>query len=290
MADDHVAAIRRFDRAYSQRLRRVTEAYAEPGRALGPAMVLIEVGDRDGVQGPDLRRRLDLDSGYMSRTLRELEDEGLVAGRADRVDRRRRVLRLTATGRRVVARAVARADAAAGDLLAPLRPQQRAELVAALATAEQLLRAATVTFDVVRQDSPDAVAARSAYFAELDRRFPRGFDPGGPDEPGVFVVVRDDDDVVGCGMVVPIDDRTAEVKRRWIAPAWRGMGLGVRLLAHLEDVAHDRRHRRVVLDTNATLTEAIAMYERSGYSAIERYNDNPYAERWFAKTLRARRK
>jgi hypothetical protein len=41
----------------------------------------------------------------------------------------------------------------------------------------------------------------------------------------------------------------------------------------------------VVLDTNATLREAIAMYERSGYHAIERYNDNPYAQRWFAKDL-----
>jgi hypothetical protein len=42
-----------------------------------------------------------------------------------------------------------------------------------------------------------------------------------------------------------------------------------------------------VLDTNEVLTEAVAMYERNGYVAIERYNDNPYAHHWFAKRLSA---
>jgi hypothetical protein len=41
----------------------------------------------------------------------------------------------------------------------------------------------------------------------------------------------------------------------------------------------------VVLDTNGSLGEAIALYRRSGYRDIERYNDNPYAEHWFAKDL-----
>jgi hypothetical protein len=41
----------------------------------------------------------------------------------------------------------------------------------------------------------------------------------------------------------------------------------------------------VVLDTNETLTEAISMYERAGYRPIERYNDNPDAQHWFAKDL-----
>ena len=41
----------------------------------------------------------------------------------------------------------------------------------------------------------------------------------------------------------------------------------------------------VRLDTHSSLAEAIAMYERAGYHAIERYNDNPWARRWFAKDL-----
>ena len=57
---------------------------------------------------------------------------------------------------------------------------------------------------------------------------------------------------------------------------WRGAGLGARLLRHLEDRARALGHAVLRLDTNDTLVEAIAMYERAGYRPIERYNDNPW--------------
>ena len=57
------------------------------------------------------------------------------------------------------------------------------------------------------------------------------------------------------------------------------------MLEYLEGCAKRLGHARVVLDTNSTLLEAIAMYERAGYASIERYNENPYAGRWFSKAL-----
>ncbi len=77
----------------------------------------------------------------------------------------------------------------------------------------------------------------------------------------------------------------AEIKRMWVHPDWRGAGLGSRLLRDLEQLAARLGHDVVRLDTNGTLTEAIAMYERAGYRQIDRYNDNPYAEAWFEKRL-----
>ena len=128
----------------------------------------------------------------------------------------------------------------------------------------------------------------------LDRRFDSGFDPGEPDDPeryrpphGTFVVARSDGDPVACGGVQPIDEHTAEIKRMWVHDDWRGAGLGSRLLRHLEAVALDLGHGLVRLDTNRTLGEAVAMYERAGYRHIERYNDNPYARAWFEKGLRS---
>ena len=61
--------------------------------------------------------------------------------------------------------------------------------------------------------------------------------------------------------------------------------LGKRLLAHLEVQTLRAGRTRALLDTNASLIEAIALYESCGYVAIPRYNQNPYAERWFAKEL-----
>jgi ribosomal protein S18 acetylase RimI-like enzyme len=82
-----------------------------------------------------------------------------------------------------------------------------------------------------------------------------------------------------------LDDETAEIKRMWISAEVRGRGLGKRLLARLEDEVRAGGRSAVLLDTNGALTEAIAMYESAGYRATTRYNDNPYAERWFSKRL-----
>ena len=151
--------------------------------------------------------------------------------------------------------------------------------------------AATVRLREVASDDPAAREATRRYFAELDERFPDGFDPGGPDvpEPGATYVVATSEGVpVAYGGIRPLPaagEATAEIKRMWVDRDWRGAGLGTRMLRHLEDLARTQGYARVVLDTNATLREAIAMYERAGYDRIDRYNDNPYAEAFFAKEL-----
>lgn len=153
---------------------------------------------------------------------------------------------------------------------------------------------ADVTFTIVDPASPVARELLTRYFDELAARFEGGFDPGDAyDEAdttliapnGVFVVATLADDPMGCGGVVFMDEHRGEIKRMWISPSSRGLGLGKRLLAHLEDLAASAGRTRVVLDTNSSLTQAIAMYESAGYAPIERYNDNPYAQRWFEKHL-----
>lgn len=151
-----------------------------------------------------------------------------------------------------------------------------------------------VRFEAVDPRSEAAIAAVAAYVAELDARFPGGFDPGGAlaadahrlaPPGGAFVLAHRGEDVVGCGGVQTIDDGVGEIKRMWVSPAARGSGLGRRLLAELEDRCRELGHRIVRLDTNATLVEAIALYSGAGYTEVERYNDNPDADRFFEKRL-----
>ncbi|MGA8246798.1 MAG: GNAT family N-acetyltransferase, partial [Nocardioides sp.] len=187
-----------------------------------------------------------------------------------------------------------RSERRALDLVEPLGPSQRRRLADALDTAERLIRAATTSFESVPVGSAEAVAAVQRYFAELDERFSDGFDPGdaatsdvaGMSPPrGAFLVGRVDGEVVACGGLQPHRATIGEIKRMWIDPAWRGCGLGSRMLGRLEDEAVRLGYREVYLDTNDALVEAVAMYERSGYRAIARYNDNPYARHWFAKRI-----
>jgi DNA-binding MarR family transcriptional regulator/RimJ/RimL family protein N-acetyltransferase len=290
--------LRRFNRAWSQRVGLLEESYLGQGRSLGASRLLFEMG-ASGAGVLELRRRLGLDSGYLSRLLRTLENDGLVTVRADPQDARRRVAVPTPKGRRAIGRLERRSEERAHDLVAPLGPSQRQRLDEALATAEQLIRAATCTIERVPVAGPEAVGAVTRYFAELQERFTDGFDPrdaatsdvAGMSPPeGCFLVARVDEDVVACGGVQRHSARVGEVKRMWVDPDWRGCGLGVRMLEALEDAAHGLGYGEVYLDTNATLVEAIAMYERSGYRTIERYNDNPYAQAWFAKRLTSRRR
>lgn len=169
----------------------------------------------------------------------------------------------------------------------------------ALATADLLVRAATTTFETVPPRSKIAKVATAAYFAELDGRFSGGFDAGEQSARdaerlgaphGAFVVALSDGRPIACGGVQRIEKGIGEVKRMWVHPDWRGAGLGSRLLRHLESLASALGHRTVRLDTNDTLTEAIALYERAGYRSIPAYNDNPYARLWFEKGLANGRK
>jgi ribosomal protein S18 acetylase RimI-like enzyme len=65
------------------------------------------------------------------------------------------------------------------------------------------------------------------------------------------------------------------------------MGVGRRLLARLEHEAYARGARRTRLDTNRSLTEAIALYRSTGYVEVPAFNREPYAHHWFEKDLRA---
>ncbi len=290
---DVVAAVRTFNRTYTPRIGVLDESFLGTGMPLGCARLLYEVGV-DEVTVLALRRRLGLDSGYLSRLLRRLETAGLAAVVADPHDRRRRVARLTAKGRRTWHRLDKRSDQVAADVVAGLSPRQQRELANALAAAERLIRLGSLQLELVAADDGEAIWAMSEYFAELARRFTNGFDPGDAltaDVPaysasngGGFLIGRIDDRVVACGGLMRFDRSTVEIKRMWVHPDWRAGGVGRRTLAALEQHAAGCGYGRVVLDTNAALTEAIAMYQRSGYRAIARYNDNPYAMHWFEKT------
>jgi ribosomal protein S18 acetylase RimI-like enzyme len=161
-----------------------------------------------------------------------------------------------------------------------------------MAEVERLLTAASVEVGPADPADPRARFCLDAYAAELDRRFPRGFDPGRwspvDDETmrpprGLLVLATLRDEPAGCGVLCR-HDGWAEIKRVWISPEVRGLGVGRRLMRDLETRAAE--HAPVArLDTNGTLTEAIAMYRAGGWTEIAPFNDNPYAEHWFEKEV-----
>ena len=297
MSDPALAQVRSFNRVVTERIGALNDRYLGRGRPLGEARLLWEIGaaGEDGVQVRELRARLGLDSGYVSRLLGALVAAGLAELSAAAQDRRVRVARLTAAGRSECDALDAGSDALARALLAPLDHSQRARLVAAMADVRRLLTAGAVRIVPADPEHPDAVACLAAYVAELNRRSPRGFDPavGATALPhevrppaGAFFVAYLNERAVGCGAVKHHAGAPAEIKRMWIDPAVRGLGLGRRLLAQLEACARDGGAELAHIETSAVLDEALALYRSAGWREVPRFNDEPFADHWFEKSLR----
>ncbi|MBA2280600.1 MAG: MarR family transcriptional regulator [Acidimicrobiia bacterium] len=292
-----IADVRRFNRTVTQRVGALHDRYLARRWPLGAARVLWEIGE-DGCEVRTLRERLDLDSGYLSRLLRSLEGAKLITVGVAEHDRRRRTARLTKKGRAERAVLDDRSEALARSLLDPLTADQRGRLVGAMGVVERLLTAALVGLDTVDPAHRDAQHCLHEYYAELDRRFDRGFDPAQalpidldemrPPE-GAFVVARLHGEPVGCGALKFRGAAPVEIKRLWVAASVRGLGVGKRLLADLEGRAAELGHRLLRLNTNRTLVEAIALYQAAGYREVPAFNDEPYAHHWFEKRLPATR-
>jgi DNA-binding MarR family transcriptional regulator/GNAT superfamily N-acetyltransferase len=289
-----IESVRRFNRTVTQRIGALDDSFLASGRPLGQARVLWEIGP-DGTRVRALRSRLGLDSGYLSRILRALEADGLIVISPDANDRRVRTVRLTPAGLAERAELDRRSDEMATAIMRPLTGRQRDRLAAAMNEAERLLTASMIRVAATDPRHPDAHQCLRAYFTELSQRFDSGFDPArsipADDQDltppaGVLLVATLRGDPVGCGALKYHGDAPAEVKRMWVSPAVRGLGLGRRLLADLEDSAAAHGVRVLRLETNRSLTEAISLYRSAGYREVSAFNQEPYAHHWFEKTLR----
>ena len=288
-----IDAVRRFNRTVTQRVGALEEAYLSRERPLGQARVLWEIGP-GGSDLTSLRARLDLDSGYLSRLLRALERDGLVAVRPSDTDGRGRIASLTTAGRTEWSLLNDRSDGLARSILEPLSSRQREQLVSAMADVEQLLVASMVEISIRSPSDPQARLCLRSYFDELSARFDGGFAPersipARDDEltppAGLLLVATLHAEPVGCGALKLHPDQPAEIKRMWVGLAMRGLGLGRRLLQELELHAARAGAATVRLETNGALTEAISLYRRSGYREVPAFNDEPYAHHWFEKDL-----
>ena len=288
-----VEQVRRFNRTVTERVGALSDRFLGLERPLGEARLLWEIGP-EGCEVRRLRERLGLDSGYLSRLLRSLEAAGLVRVEAGAGDRRIRVARLTAAGRAERKVLDERSDDLARSLLEPLGPRQRERLVAAMRDVERLLTAAGVAIVAVDPEHPDAQHCLAQYVAELNRRSERGFDPsvGATALPhevrppaGEFFVAYLHGDAIGCGAVKYHPGAPTEIKRMWIAPEARGLGLGRRLLEHLEGCAQASGARVAHIETSAVLGEALALYRSAGWVEVPPFNEEPFADHWLEKAL-----
>ena len=293
MRDDRVDHVRHFNRTVAQRVGALSDNFLATHRPMAEARLLWEIGE-DGCEVRTLRNRLGLDSGHASRLLRALEADGMARVEPSPSDRRIRVARLTRAGRKEWAELDRRSDQFAASMLEPLSERDRERLVDSMRTVQRLLTAAAVEIREVDPAGSDARQCVRAYVEELNQRWEAGFDPsaGVSAEPheltppaGCFLIAYLHGEPIGCGGVKHLPGGPSDIKRMWVSPAARGLGLGRRLLGELEQRVLDSGASVARLETNQVLEEAIGLYRSAGYREVPAFNDEPFAHHWFEKPL-----
>lgn len=290
---DPVSRVRRFNRAVTSSVGALDTSFLGRGRPLGAARVLNAIGHGRSDIG-EIRDYLGLDSGLMSRLLRSLEEEGLIETHAHGDDARRRVASLTRAGKREFAAYEAMSNTQAESFIA--RNSQREALLAAMDLIASALTRDRIVLTEMDPRSDEARYCLGEYYAELGRRFKQGFDVSLSRDPdakdmrrprGSFIVAMSDMLPIGCVGLKGTDHSYAEIKRLWVSPSARGLGLGKRLMDTAEDAAHSLGIALLRLDTNSALPEAGQLYRTTGWREIPRFNDDPYPDLFFEKDIRA---
>ena len=142
VSPDRIARVRRFNRFYTRQLGVLRKTYLGSPYSLAEARVLYEIFKGGAPTATDIGRVLDLDAGYLSRTLHSFEKRGLIARKASANDARQSHLALTARGRKAFVPLDRRSQDATAEMLGRLSPADEERLIAAMATIEELLDAA----------------------------------------------------------------------------------------------------------------------------------------------------
>jgi GNAT superfamily N-acetyltransferase len=146
-------------------------------------------------------------------------------------------------------------------------------------------RVGSLYADFVREADGPLVYDREEAGIDLDEEIAAGPPADLVPPNGFLFLATVDREPAGLGGVRHLDTDVAEVKSMYVAPAYRGSGLGRRILARLDEIAAEHGCRAVRLDTSDYLTPAVGLYRSAGYREVPAYNENPKADLWFERPL-----
>jgi len=282
--DARVAAVRGFNRFYTQKIGVLSEGLLDSRFSLTEARVLYELANRDRPTATALCRDLGLDAGYLSRILRRFEQGGLLARAASKDDGRQSLLALTAKGRAAFAPLDGRSRQEIGALMGELGPFDQARLVAAMATIERLLGAGLQSNApyILRPHRPGdmgwivhrhgALYAQEygwderfeALVAEIVAKFIARFDP----KTERCWIAERDGEIIGSVFLVKKSKTVAKLRLLLVEPSARGLGLGSRLVEECLRFARQAGYRKITLWTNDILHAARHIYVKAGFRKV----------------------
>jgi DNA-binding MarR family transcriptional regulator/GNAT superfamily N-acetyltransferase len=279
--DGTVAAVRTFNRFYTNMIGLLRGKYLDTPYSLTEARILFELAQRGASEATDLRRTVDIDAGYLSRILARFASGGLVTRQRSAADGRRQVISLTENGRSVVAGLDTRSAAQTRDMLAGVHDDDQRRLLDAMHVITGVLSESPRPRGYVLRapragDMGWVVQRHGALYAEqfgwdetfeaLVARIVADYvDHRDPDREAAWIA-EVDGAPAGCVFCVRKDDRTAQLRMLLVEPWARGLGIGSRLVEEVLRFARRAGYTRITLWTNDVLAGARRIYERAGFT------------------------
>ena len=281
--EDPVAAVRAFNRLYTNVIGVLRGGYLNTPYSLTEARLLFELGQRDRTEVTVLRRGLDIDAGYLSRILSRFEGDQLITREKSDTDARRQVIALTAAGRALQQSLDARAAEEIGALLARLGEEAQQRLVASMRDITQVLtdtppprayllrapRPGDLGWVIQRQAAGYAAEYGwdETYEALVARIIADYVDSHDPAREAAWIAEADGQRV-GSILCVRKSDTVAQLRLLYVDPAARGLGIGAKLVEECLRFARAAGYTEMTLWTNSVLAEARRIYQRTGFTLI----------------------
>jgi DNA-binding MarR family transcriptional regulator/GNAT superfamily N-acetyltransferase len=279
--DAAVAAVRAFNRFYTNSIGLLRGKYLDTPYSLTEARILFELAQREASEVTDLRRTVDIDAGYLSRILARFASDGLVTRQRSSADGRRQVIALTENGRSAVAGLDARSATQTRDMLAAVREDDRHRLLDAMRVITDVLSESPRPRGyVLRAPQPGdmgwVVQRHGALYAEefgWDKTFESlvarlvadYVDNRDPGREAAWIA-EVDGTPAGCVFCVRKDDSTAQLRMLLVEPWARGLGIGARLVEEVLRFARRAGYSDITLWTNDVLVGARRIYQRAGFT------------------------
>jgi DNA-binding MarR family transcriptional regulator/GNAT superfamily N-acetyltransferase len=279
--EDPVAAVRAFNRLYTNVIGVLRGGYLNTPYSLTEARLLFELGQRDRTEVSALRRGLDIDAGYLSRILSRFEGDQLITREKSDTDARRQVIALTAAGRALQQSLDTRAAEEIGALLGRLGEDAQQRLVASMREITQVLTGApSPRAYLLRAPRPGDlgwVIQRQAagyaaeygwdetYEALVARIIADFVDSHDPAREAAWIAEADGQRV-GSILCVRKSDTVAQLRLLYVDPAARGLGIGSKLVEECLRFARAAGYTEMTLWTNSVLEQARRIYQRTGFT------------------------
>ena len=280
--DPRIAALRRFNRFYTQKIGVLGEGLHRSPFSLTETRILYELAHRPGPSAADLARELGLDGGYLSRVLLGFEKSGLIARDVAPDDGRKSVLRLTEAGQMAVGQLETQSSAQAAQMLAGLPAATQGRLVQSMRDIETALGGTPSRAWLMRPLRPGdlgwVIASHGAIYhrefgwdasfevlvAEIAAGIAKNFNPACE----AAWIAEMDGIPVGSIFLIRVSDEIAKLRLLIVDPAARGLGIGVRLVAECTRFARAAGYRRISLWTQSMLLAARRIYVEEGYRIV----------------------